>query len=572
MSQRIIIFDTTLRDGEQSPGASMNLEEKVRMARQLDALGVDVIEAGFPMASEDDFRAVQAVAREVRRPIVAALARTTREDIERAWRALDQAAHPRLHTFIATSDLHLQRKLRKTRDEALWMAAEAVGLAKSFTPDVEFSAEDATRSDVDYLCQVVQTAVDAGAVTINIPDTVGYTCPPEFARLIHTLRDRVRGIEGITLSVHCHNDLGLAVANSLAAIEAGARQVECTINGIGERAGNASLEEIVMALYVRRDILPYTTGVETTQISKSSQLLSNITGILVQPNKAVVGRTAFAHEAGIHQDGVLKERRTYEIMTPESVGIKTNRLVLGKHSGRHALGRKLADLGYRLNRADLDHAYRRFIEIADQKKEIFDEDLVAIVHEGMKEIPEIFRLKNLQASAGSQRPSTATVTLVADGRDLVACAIGDGPVAASYNAIDQITGVPGRLVDYSIRAVSRGRDAMGEVFVHVEVGDRAFTGKAASTDVVDASARAYLHAVNKALHLTRTLQAQPAATDRADVPLPAVSEAPAVPATSGIVARTETRVQGGTQTKKEGTTVTALKAAAEDVFGQIRIV
>jgi len=572
MSQRIIIFDTTLRDGEQSPGASMNLEEKVRMARQLDALGVDVIEAGFPMASEDDFRAVQAVAREVRRPIVAALARTTAEDIERAWRALDQAAHPRIHTFIATSDLHLQRKLRKTREEALRMAAEAVGLAKSFTPDVEFSAEDATRSDVDYLCQVVQTAVDAGAVTINIPDTVGYTCPPEFARLIRTLRDRVRGIEGITLSVHCHNDLGLAVANSLAAIEAGARQVECTINGIGERAGNASLEEIVMALYVRRDILPYTTGVETTQISKSSQLLSNITGILVQPNKAVVGRNAFAHEAGIHQDGVLKERRTYEIMTPESVGIKTNRLVLGKHSGRHALGRKLADLGYRLNRADLDHAYRRFIEIADQKKEIFDEDLVAIVHEGMKEIPEIFRLKNLQASAGSQRPSTATVTLVADGRDLVACAIGDGPVAASYNAIDLITGVPGRLADYSIRAVSRGRDAMGEVFVHVEVGDRAFTGKAASTDVVDASARAYLHAVNKALHLTRTLQAQPAATDRADVPLPAVSEAPAAPATSGIAARTEPRVQGGTQTKKEGTTVTALKAAAEDVFGQIRIV
>ncbi len=531
MSHRLIIFDTTLRDGEQSPGASMNLEEKVRMARQIDALGVDVIEAGFPMASEDDYRAVHAVAREVRRPVIAALARTTPADIERAWRAIEPAARPRIHTFVATSDLHMQHKLRRSREEVFDMAVEAVRLAKSFTSDVEFSAEDATRSDVDFLCRVVAAAVEAGATTINIPDTVGYTIPGEFAGIIATLRERVPGIGNVVLSVHCHNDLGLAVANSLAAVEAGARQLECTVNGIGERAGNASLEELVMALYVRRDLLPYVTGVVTTEIYKSSQLLSAITGMHVQANKAVVGKNAFAHEAGIHQDGVLKERRTYEIMTPESVGIKSNRLVLGKHSGRHALGKKLQDLGYGLSRPELDRAYARFIEIADLKKEIFDEDLIAIVHDGMREIPETFALKLLQATAGSQRPSTATVTLVAEGRDEVACAIGDGPVAAAYNAIDQITRVRGRLLDYSIRAVSRGRDAMGEVSVHVEFGGRAFTGKAASTDVVDASARAYLHAVNKALHLSRSLS--PPSETVVAAALPRIADAPMAPRAQG---------------------------------------
>ena len=516
MPHRIAIFDTTLRDGEQSPGCSMNLEEKVRMARQLDLLGVDVIEAGFPMASEDDFRAVHAVAREVRRPVIAALARTTRDDIERAWRAIEVAARPRLHTFVATSDLHLQHKLRKTRDEVLEMTVEAVRLAKSFTPDVEFSAEDATRTDIDFLCLVVQAAIESGAVTINIPDTVGYTVPSEFSRIIATLRERVPGVDRAVLSVHCHNDLGLAVANSVAAVQSGARQVECTVNGIGERAGNASLEEIVMAFFVRRDILPFTTSVATAEIYKTSQLLSSITGMHVQANKAVVGKNAFAHEAGIHQDGVLKERRTYEIMTPESVGIKTNRLVLGKHSGRHALGRKLADLGYALSRPELDRFYARFIEIADQKKEIFDEDLIAIVHDGMRDVPEVFKLKMLQATAGSQKPSTATVILEIRGEERVACAVGDGPVAAAYTAIDQITGFSGRLLDYSIRAVSRGRDAMGEVSVHVDFGGRIFTGKAASTDVVDASARAYLHAVNKGLRLAQALDA--AETARAGLP------------------------------------------------------
>ncbi len=506
MPHRITIFDTTLRDGEQSPGASMNLEEKVRMARQLDLLGVDVVEAGFPMASEDDFRAVQAVAKEIRRPVVAGLARTTRNDIERAWRALEVAEHPRIHTFVATSDIHMKHKLRKSREEVLEMTDRAVRLAKSFTSDVEFSAEDATRSDIDFLCRVVEVAVSAGATTINIPDTVGYTTPSEFNQIITDLLERVPGIEKAVLSVHCHNDLGLAVANSIAAVQAGARQVECTVNGIGERAGNASLEEIVMSLYVRRDLLPYTTGVVTTEIYKSSQLLSSITGMMVQANKAVVGKNAFAHEAGIHQDGVLKERRTYEIMTPESVGIKTNRLVLGKHSGRHALGRKMADLGYKLSRPQLDKVYARFIEIADQKKEIFDEDLIAIVHEGMKEIPETFKLKMIQATAGSVRPSTSTVILEVGEREESACAMGDGPVSATYTAIDQITKFKGRLVDYSIRSVSRGRDAIGEVFVHVDFGGKAFTGKSVSTDVVDASARAYLHAVNKAIHLTRTLE------------------------------------------------------------------
>jgi len=522
VSQRITIFDTTLRDGEQSPGCSMNLEEKIRMARQLDALGVDVIEAGFPMASDDDYRAVQAVAREVKRPVIAALARTTRDDVERAWRAIEPAARPRLHTFIATSDLHMQHKLRKSRAEVLDMAGEAVRLARSLTPDVEFSAEDATRSDPEFLCAVVETAIGAGATTINIPDTVGYTTPTEFRSIIRALRDKVAGIDRAVLSVHCHNDLGLAVANSLAALEAGARQVECTVNGIGERAGNASLEELVMALYVRRDILPFTTGVVTTEIYKASQLLSSITGVHVQANKAVVGKNAFAHEAGIYQDGVLKERRTYEIMTPESVGIKTNRLVLGKHSGRHALGRKLADLGYPLARPDLDRAYARFIEIADQKKEIFDEDLIAIVHDGMKDVPEVFRLKMLQATAGSLKPSTATVILETEGRERVGCAVGDGPVAAAYTAIDQVIGCRGRLLDYSIRAVSRGRDAIGEVSVHVDFSGRSFTGKAASTDVVDASARAYLHAVNKALRLERALDAAETAPA-----LPRVAEVPA---------------------------------------------
>jgi 2-isopropylmalate synthase len=499
-NERIVIFDTTLRDGEQSPGCSMNLEEKLRMARQLDALGVDVIEAGFAIASDDDFAAVREVAKTCRRPIIASLCRTTREDIERAWEALADAARPRIHTFIATSDIHLQYKLQKTREEVLEMSAKAVRLAKSFCDDVEFSAEDATRSDLDYLCQVVEAVIDEGATVVNIPDTVGYTIPSEYAHIITTLKQRVRNIDQAIISVHCHNDLGLGVANSLAAVAAGARQIECTINGIGERAGNASLEEVVMAMRVRRDLIPFQNNIVTEELFRSSQTLSNITGVMVQPNKAVVGKNAFAHEAGIHQHGVLRNRITYEIMTPESVGVKTNSIVLGKHSGRHALNKKYEEMGYQLSRPELDKAYKLFTKLADQKKEIFEEDLVAILQDGIASIPEAFKIRAIQATAGTSKNATALVTLADDLGERTESAVGDGPVDAVYAAIDKITGIKGKLIDYTVRAITSGTDAVGEVFVHVEFGGASYTGKAASTDVVDASARAYVNAVNKALY------------------------------------------------------------------------
>lgn len=378
-SARITIFDTTLRDGEQSPGCSMNVEEKLRLARQLDRLGVDVIEAGFPIASDGDFEAVRAIAAAVRRPIIAGLARARREDIERAWQALKHAARPRIHVFLATSDIHLKYKLKITRQECLEQARDSVAFAKSLCSDVEFSPEDATRTDPDFLCQVVQAVVDAGATTVNIPDTVGYSTPAEFADLIHTLRQRVRGIENVTISAHCHNDLGLAVANTLAAIAAGARQVECTINGIGERAGNASLEEIVVAMRVRRDRYPYQTEIDAERLYPISQLLTDITSVSVQPNKAIIGRNAFAHEAGIHQDGMLKNPLTYEIMTPQSVGVPDSKLVLGKHSGRHALGLRCAALGYQLERRELDDVYRRFVVLADQIKKVEDHHLLELI-------------------------------------------------------------------------------------------------------------------------------------------------------------------------------------------------
>ena len=382
---KVIIFDTTLRDGEQSPGCSMNLAEKLRMARQLDRLGVDVIEAGFPIASDGDFEAVQSIAKEIRRPIIAALARATRDDIVRAWGAVDEAERPRIHTFLATSDIHLDYKLRITREEAIKQAREAVGLARSFCSDVEFSPEDATRTDLDFLCAVLEAVIDAGASTINIPDTVGYTTPREFTKIIETISKKVRGVDRATISVHCHNDLGLAVANTIAAIEAGARQVECTINGIGERAGNASLEEITMALRVRNDVMPFSTAIVTSELYPASQLLTELTGAAVQPNKAIVGRNAFAHEAGIHQDGVIKNRLTYEIMTPQSVGVPDNKLVLGKHSGRHALGLRYEQLGYEFSRRELDRIYKRFIALADEVKVVEDKDLIRIVTEHLEE-------------------------------------------------------------------------------------------------------------------------------------------------------------------------------------------
>ncbi len=380
IQDRIKIFDTTLRDGEQSPGCSMNLNEKLRLARQLQVLGVDVIEAGFPIASDGDFEAVRAVAAECREVAVAALCRTTEQDVLRAWEAVSRASRPRLHTFVATSDIHLEHKLKKTRDEVLRMTSDAVALARSLTADVEFSAEDATRSDVDYLCEVFAAAVEAGATTLNVPDTVGYTTPGEFYELVKTVRERVVGErEGIIISVHCHNDLGLAVANSLSAIGAGARQVECTVNGIGERAGNAALEEVVMAMQVRADRLPYTSGIRAQEIYPTSQLLSAIIGFDVQPNKAVVGRNAFAHEAGIHQHGVLSNPLCYEIMTPESVGVPANRIVLGKHSGRHALKQRYTELGYQLTAGELDAVYTGFTTLADRKKRIYDQDLLSLL-------------------------------------------------------------------------------------------------------------------------------------------------------------------------------------------------
>jgi 2-isopropylmalate synthase len=378
-TERIAIFDTTLRDGEQSPGCSMNLEEKVRMARQLETLGVDIIEAGFPIASEGDFAAVKAVAAQCRKVTVAALCRTAEQDVMKAAAALRGAAHPRIHTFVATSDIHLEYKLKKTRAEVIEMTRQAVALARDFAEEVEFSAEDATRSDVDYLCEVLAVAVEAGASILNVPDTVGYTMPAEFARLVRTVRERVVGDRRVTISVHCHNDLGLAVANSLAAIDAGARQIECTINGIGERAGNASLEETVMAMKVRADQLPFETGIDTREIYPASQLLSAIIGSDVQPNKAIVGRNAFAHEAGIHQHGVISNPLCYEIMTPESVGVPANKLVLGKHSGRHALRLRYAELGHSLSATELDAAYKRFNELADRKKRIYDQDLISLL-------------------------------------------------------------------------------------------------------------------------------------------------------------------------------------------------
>ncbi|HVQ38445.1 MAG TPA: 2-isopropylmalate synthase [Pyrinomonadaceae bacterium] len=402
---RISIFDTTLRDGEQSPGCSMDLDEKLRMARQLEALGVDIIEAGFPIASEGDFVAVKAVAAACREATVAALCRTSEADVARAAEALAQAAHPRIHTFCATSDIHLEHKLRKSRSEVIEMTRASVRMARNFAEEVEFSAEDATRSDIDYLCEVLSVAVDEGASVINVPDTVGYTLPSEYSRLVATVRERVVGDRNVTISVHCHNDLGLAVANSLAAIEAGARQVECTINGIGERAGNASLEELVMAMHVRADQLAFQNKIDTRQLYPTSQLLSAIIGSEVQPNKAIVGRNAFAHEAGIHQHGVINNPLCYEIMTPESVGVTNNSLVLGKHSGRHALSLRYEDLGYSLTQAELNGAYERFTELADRKKRIYDQDLISLLTSETKSRPEMAMIETVAPSSAVQAVS-----------------------------------------------------------------------------------------------------------------------------------------------------------------------
>ncbi|MGI9862410.1 2-isopropylmalate synthase [Moorella naiadis] len=499
-AKRIYIFDTTLRDGEQSPGVSLNIQEKLEIARQLARLRVDVIEAGFPIASPGDFEAVRAVAREVEGPVIAGLARINDRDIDRAWEALQEAQRPRIHVFIATSDIHLQYKLRLTREEVLAAVRRGVARAKSYCQDIEFSPEDASRSDLDFLCQVLVAAIEAGATVLNIPDTVGYATPAEFGRLISQIRQRVAGIDQVQISVHCHNDLGMAVANSLAAIENGALQVEGAINGIGERAGNTALEELIMALYTRRDYYGCRTGIVTEEIYRTSKLVSSLTGMPVQYNKAIVGKNAFTHEAGIHQDGVLKERTTYEIMNPAMIGLVQNNIFLGKHSGRHALRSRLEELGFKLSEAELDKAFARFKELADRKKEISDRDLEAIVEHEVKHIPEKFVLEHIHISTGNRVVPTATIGIRVGEELKEEAACGEGPVDAAFKAIDKLTQIPVCLKSYTLNAVTGGKDAVGEVTVKIEYANRVFIGRGISTDVLEASARAYLNAINKVVY------------------------------------------------------------------------
>ncbi|AMV72533.1 2-isopropylmalate synthase [Desulfuromonas carbonis] len=496
--KRIRIFDTTLRDGEQSPGASMNIEEKLRIAHQLEKLNVDVIEAGFPIASDGDFEAVKRVAQTIRGPQIAGLSRAGDMDIDRAWEALKYAGERgRIHTFIATSDIHMKYKLKMSEDQVVETAVRAVKRAAGYTPNVEFSAEDAVRTRLPFLARVIEAVIDAGAITVNIPDTVGYTIPSEYFNIIRYLKENVPNIEKAIISVHCHNDLGLAVANSLAAVQAGAEQVECTINGIGERAGNCSLEEVVMALRTRQDIMPFKTNVATEHIYAASKLLSTITGIVVQPNKAIVGANAFAHEAGIHQHGVMMEKSTYEIMTPESIGLNTNKLVLGKHSGRHAFIERLKELGYTLSKEDSEKAFVRFKSLADQKKEIFDEDLDAIVADEIIRVPERFKLLQMNVSSGSFAAPTATVEMEIDGRKRKTATMGDGPVDATFKAIRKLTKSSARLVTFTVGAITGGTDAQGECTVRLEEGGREIIGQGAHPDIIVASAKAYINAINK---------------------------------------------------------------------------
>ena len=495
--EKVLIFDTTLRDGEQSPGYSMNITEKLRVARQLEKLGVDIIEAGFPVASEGDFQAVREIARTIKKCQVAGLARAADMDIDIAWEAIKEAENPRIHTFISTSDIHLKYQLRKTREEVLEMAIRAVKRAKGYTLNVEFSAMDATRSDREYLATVIEAAIHAGATTVNIPDTVGYAIPLEFGKLIKYLKEKVKNSDRAVFSVHCHNDLGLAVANSLAAVLNGARQVECTINGIGERAGNASMEEIVMILRTRKDSLNLDTGVVSEMIYPSSRLLTMITGVAVQPNKAIVGANAFAHESGIHQDGLLKEKITYEIMTPQSIGMTKSTLVMGKHSGRHAFRDRLKELGYDLSEKDLNQAFKHFKELADKKKEIYDEDIEAIVAEVVLRAPDKYKLLHVNVVSGDVAIPTATLQMEIDGEVVKDVGHGDGPVDAVFKTVAKITGTRSRLVKYSVNSITGGTDAQGEVTVRLEEDGNVVVGQGAHTDIIMASVLAYINALNR---------------------------------------------------------------------------
>ncbi|MFC1806787.1 2-isopropylmalate synthase [Candidatus Omnitrophota bacterium] len=497
MKKDIIIFDTTLRDGEQSPGASLQQNEKLEIALGLARLGVDVIEAGFPIASPDDLAAVKLISERVKGPIICGLARSLKEDIDAAYEAVRHAQRPRIHVFLATSKIHMKYKLKKAEEEILRQAVEAVDYAKSYVNDVEFSPEDASRTHPDFLFKVLEEVINAGATTVNIPDTVGYAIPEEFGRLIYNIKRRVPNINNAVISVHCHNDLGLAVSNSLAAVTYGAGQVECTINGIGERAGNASLEEIVMGMKTRKDFFNNKTGIKSKHLYETSRMVSRLTGILIQPNKAIVGSNAFAHEAGIHQDGILKMPATYEIMKPQDVGFGETKLVLGKHSGRHALSVRLKKLGHDLKGDDLKRAFEKFKKLADKKKNIYDEDLNAIIEDDIALMPELYRLEYLYIEGGTQSEPKATVKVKFKNKKIDATATGDGPVDACYKAIDKITGLKGKLLDYSIRSITSGKDALGEASIKIEIKGKVVSGRGTSTDVIEASVKAYLNVINK---------------------------------------------------------------------------
>jgi 2-isopropylmalate synthase len=497
---KVIVFDTTLRDGEQAVGATLNTQEKLEIAKQLERLGVDVIEAGFPANSQPELETVQLIAKQVRKPVICGLARAVPADIDRAYAALKDAAHPRIHVFLSSSDIHLMYQLKKSREEILQMARDAVTIARKRFSDVEFSPMDATRTEPAYIYKIVEAAIDAGATTINIPDTVGYSNPSEFGGLIEGILKNVPNIKKAVISVHCHNDLGMAVANSVEALRRGARQVECTINGIGERAGNASLEEIVMALKTRREYFQLETGVDTTQIYRTSRLVSELTGFPIQANKAVVGANAFSHESGIHQDGVIKMPITYEIMDPKSVGISASSLVLGKLSGRHAFQERLAELGYSLNADDFSRAFVSFKELADKKKDVTDKDIESLVAQEKRNIAETYHIDRIQVTCGDRGMPTAAVRLTTpDGKILEDAALGTGPVDAVYRAINRLVAVPNNLTEFSVKSVTEGIDAIGEVLIRIESDGATYTGRGADTDIIVASAKAYTNALNRLL-------------------------------------------------------------------------
>ncbi len=506
MTRKIKIFDTTLRDGEQCPGASLNFEEKMEIARQLARLNVNIIEAGFAIASPGDFEAINRIAKEIKGPTICSLARCKKADIKAAGNAIAPAKNKMIHIFIATSPIHMEKKLKMKPEKVLATAVEMVKYAKTFCEQVEFSCEDAGRSKPEFLYKIIKAVIDAGATTVNIPDTVGYTIPNEFAGLVKGIVKNVPNINKVDVSVHCHNDLGLAVANSLAAIGVGANQIECTINGIGERAGNCSLEEVVMAIKTRKDLFDRTTDINTKEIYKSSRLVSNLTGLVVQPNKAVVGANAFAHEAGIHQHGVMSDRETYEIMDPKDIGLTASQLVLGKHSGRNALAKRLKELGYDLSKEKLEKAYGKFIKLADKKKDITDRDIESIVVDEVYTLEEIFKLKKLFITSGTNKKPTAKIELLHNKKTIKKKATGDGPVDAVYKAISQLTKTKAKLVDYIIQAISGGTDAQGDVTVRITDGKNTYSGKGADTDIIVASAKAYLAAINRSLVSKRAVQ------------------------------------------------------------------